>query len=79
MTLTLRDPKEIEMAKELASLRGVSEVDAVTAALAVALEREKEWAQRRARIAAISERALAQAGPGGHDMTKDEIDALWGH
>lgn len=54
--------------------------EAVIEALEARLEHdgleEKPLAER---LAAIADRLKAQAGPGGHDMTKDEIDEMWGH
>lgn len=78
MTLTLRDPAAIEMARELASLRGVTEAEAVAAALAAALERERERAEVRERLLAIGARARAEAGPNARAVSKGDIDALWG-
>lgn len=78
MTLTLRDPAAIQMARELASLRGISETEAVAAALAAALEREKEKAEVCEKLLAIGARARAEAGPNARQVSKDEIDAMWG-
>jgi hypothetical protein len=78
MTLTLRDPEVIRMVRELASLRGISEADAITAALAAELRREKEALSVSERVAAIADRMMAAAGPNGQEMTKADIDAMWG-
>lgn len=78
MTLTLRDPVAIEMARELASLRGISEAEAVTAALAAELRREKEASSVSDRVAAIADRLMDAAGPNRREMTKADIDAMWG-
>lgn len=85
MTLTLRDPEVIRMARELATLRGISEADAITAALAAELRREKEAASVSERVAAVADRlmaigarARADAGPNAREVTRDEIDAMWG-
>ena len=77
MTLTLRDPKAIEMARQLASLRGVSEVEAVTAALEGELERAMAKRPLRETLAEIARDLAAKAGPDRHTMTKEEIDAMW--
>jgi antitoxin VapB len=37
---------------------------------------EKSLAER---LGAIADELAALAGPGGRDMTKDEIDAMWGN
>jgi antitoxin VapB len=31
------------------------------------------------RLAALANELAAKAKPGGHDMTGDEIDDMWGH
>ena len=73
--LNIRNSRAHELASQLAALRGTSITDAVIGALEAELEREKLplWA----RLKALSERALAQAGPGGRDVTEEERDAMW--
>ncbi|MDR3495094.1 MAG: type II toxin-antitoxin system VapB family antitoxin [Ancalomicrobiaceae bacterium] len=78
-TLQIRDERARALAEKLASLRDVTMTEAVIQALEAELKREAEkqpLAQRLKRIAAD----LAAAGkPGGHALTKDEIDEMWGH
>jgi antitoxin VapB len=77
MNLQIRDPRARELAKRLAEKRKVSMTDAVIDALEAELRREsKPLAERLAEIAG---ELRSRAKPGGHDMTKDEIDAMWGH
>ncbi|MGK9232562.1 type II toxin-antitoxin system VapB family antitoxin [Inquilinus limosus] len=79
MTLQIRDNRARELAQELAAKRKVTMTEAVIQALEGELRRESEkepLADRIARIAAI---AAAESKPGGHAMTKDEIDEMWGH
>jgi antitoxin VapB len=53
--------------------------EAVIEALEAELEREREQKPLAERLAAIAERLKAKAKPGGRDMTKEEIDEMWGH
>jgi antitoxin VapB len=80
MNLQIRDPRAHELARKLAEKRGVSMTEAVIEALEARLgndgREEKPLAER---LSEIAERLKAQAGPGGRDMTKDEIDEMWGH
>jgi antitoxin VapB len=74
MNLQIRDPRAHELASELARKRNVSMTDAVIAALEAELQRSA-----KTRLALIAEDLATQAKPGGHDPSRDEIDALWGH
>jgi len=81
MNLQIRDPRAHDLASRLAKKRGVSMTDAVIEALEAQL-RFDEGASRSARLAAIQAIAAnlaAQSPGGGRDMTKDEIDKMWGH
>ena len=78
MNLQIRDPRAHELASELARKRNVSMTDAVIAALEAELHRSAK-APLAERLALIAEDLAAQAKPGGHDPSRDEIDALWGH
>jgi len=81
MTLQIHDPRAHELAEKLARLRDVSLDDAVIEALERRLSEEQtddkgasvmEAArQARERLQALSK------GP-GREMTKDEIDDMWG-
>jgi antitoxin VapB len=51
--------------------------DAVIDALEAELRRQD--APLADRLAAIAQDLRSKAKPGGRDLTKDEIDALWGH
>lgn len=81
MNLQIRDPRAHELARRLAKKRGLSMTDAVIQALEAQLQLD-EGASRSARLASIQAIAadLAARSPGGgRDMTKDEIDRMWGH
>jgi hypothetical protein len=78
MNLQIRDPMVRRKAEELARLQGTTMTKAVGDAVAEKLSRMRgqvsvSEAAHRARIRL---NALSR-GP-GHDMTKDEIDAMWG-
>jgi antitoxin VapB len=55
----------------------------MTEAVVEALEAEYRRVSARQtlaeRLGAIADELADLAKPGGRDMTKDEIDALWGH
>ncbi|MER8745269.1 type II toxin-antitoxin system VapB family antitoxin [Mesorhizobium sp. M1004] len=53
--------------------------EAVIEALESELQRERERVPLAERLAAISNDLKAKAGSGGRDLTKDEIDEMWGH
>ena len=67
------------LASELAARRRISMTDAVIGALEAELRREREKMPLADRLARISDELPAKARPGGHDMGKDEIDAMWSH
>lgn len=52
--------------------------EAIIVALENELRRERETIPLPERLARLAEKAKAMAGPNARDMTKDEIDALWG-
>jgi antitoxin VapB len=79
VNLQIRDPRAHRLARELAAKRKVSMTEAVIEALEAELEREREQKPLAERLAAIAERLKAKAKPGGRDMTKEEIDEMWGH
>ncbi len=79
MNLQIRDPRARRLAEIIAQRRNISMTDAVVAALEAEYRRvaaEKSLAER---LGAIADELAALAGPGGRDMTKDEIDAMWGN
>lgn len=80
MNLQIRDPRAHELARKLADKRGVSMTEAVIEALEAQLGhdglKQKPLAER---LSEIAERLKAQAGPDGRNMTKNEVDEMWGH
>ena len=79
MNLQIRDPRAHELARKLAEKRGVSMTEAVIDALEEQLRREGGQRPLAERLAVIADRLSSQAGSGGHELTSDEIDRMWGH
>jgi antitoxin VapB len=78
MGISIRDPEVGELARKLARLRGTNMTEAIAHALREELKRERDKRPLVERLEALADETLAMAKPGGHVMTKDEIDALWG-
>ena len=84
MTLQIHDPRAHELAEKLARLRDVSVADAVVEALERRLSEASTAATHTdaalaERLRTISSNLRAKSKGPGQDMTKDEIDAMWGH
>ncbi|ESW70307.1 MULTISPECIES: type II toxin-antitoxin system VapB family antitoxin [unclassified Mesorhizobium] len=79
MNLQIRDPRARDLARQLAEKRKIPMTEAVIEALESELQRERERVPLAERLAAISNDLKAKAGSGGRDLTKDEIDEMWGH
>jgi antitoxin VapB len=79
MNLQIRDPRARELARKLAEKRNVSMTDAVFGALEAELGRDQEKTRLADRLAPLIAELRSKAGKGGHVMTKDEIDSMWGH
>jgi len=78
MTLHIRDDRAAELARQLAEREGVSVTQAIVNALEAALTRESRPLSERIReIAAEAQRRGDKAK--GRQVTKEEIDELWGH
>ena len=77
MNLHIRDARAIALAEKLAEQKGVSVDEAVVGALEAQLNEQSETlAEFGNRLA---EELKARGKPGGRDLTKEEIDQLWGH
>ena len=79
MHLQIRDPRARELARKIARQRHVSMTEAVIRALEAEYRRTAAEQPLAARLGAIADELAALAGPGGRDLTGDEIDAMWGH
>lgn len=79
MNLQIRDPRAHKLARQLAERRHVSLTEAVIEALEAQLRAENSRVPLSERLKDISGRLKAKGAAGGHEMTKDEIDDMWGH
>ena len=79
MPLQIRNPRARELARKIAQHRHVSMTEAVVNALETEYRRVAARQPLAERLAAIAAGLAAIAKPGGRDMTKQEIDAMWGH
>ena len=77
--LNVRDPRAAALAKTLGRMRGQSMTEATIYALETAIRQEQERSPLAERLAVIARDLAAKAGPNGREMTRDEIDAMWGH
>jgi antitoxin VapB len=78
MSLSVRDPKVGELARELAELRGTNMTEALGHALREELKRERGKRPLAQRLEELARRLAAEAGPNPREVTKDDIDAMWG-
>ena len=78
MGISIRDPEVGELARALAALRRTNMTEAIAHALREELRRERDKLPLAERLKALAEELKAEAGPNGREVTKDEIDALWG-
>jgi antitoxin VapB len=78
MGISIRDPQVGELARELANLRKTNMTEAIAHALRSELKRERDKRPLAERLAELAARARAEAGPNPRDVTKEEIDAMWG-
>ena len=78
MALNIRDTRAEHLAKELAGYRHITMTQAVIEALSNELERERKKVPLAARIEALRQTHFSGVMQ-GRDMTKDEIDAMWGY
>lgn len=78
MALNIRDTRAEQLAKELAGHRHITMTQAVIEALSNELERERKKIPLAERIEALRQTHF-DGVMRGHDMTKEEIDAMWGH
>ncbi len=78
MGISIRDPKVGELARELASLRKTNMTEAIAHALRCELKRERDKRPLRERLKQLADETVAMAGPNPREVTKEEIDDLWG-
>ena len=78
MAISIRDPKVGGLARELARLRKTNMTEAIGHALCSELKRERDKRRLEDRLEDLANETMAMAKLGGHVMTKEEIDELWG-
>ena len=78
MGISIRNPEVAELARKLADLRKTNMTEAIAHALRSELKREQDKRPLADRLEELARETMAMAGPNGREMTKDEIDDLWG-
>lgn len=76
--LSIRDPRAAQLAKKLAKKRKSTMTNVIIEALENELRKERDKEPLVDRLAKLAEKATAMAGPKQSEITKEEIDALWG-
>ncbi len=81
MALSIRNPRVEELARELAIKRKTTMTDVIVTALEKEAEAEAKSDMRplRIQLKELAEEFKRKGKPGGHIMTKEEIDRMWGH
>ncbi len=78
MGISIRDPEVGKLARDLALLRKTNMTEAIAWALRAELKRERDKLPLVERVRQIVEETAAMAGPNRREVTKEEIDDLWG-
>lgn len=78
MGISIRDPEVGALARELARLRKTNMTEAIAHALKAELKRERDKRPLVERLEALADETVAMAGPNPREVTKEEIDDLWG-
>jgi hypothetical protein len=81
MALSIRNPRVEELARKLAVKRKTTMTDVIAKALEKDDKAESETDKRslREKMRELAEDFKRKGKPGGHIMTKEEIDRMWGH
>ncbi len=81
MALSIRKPSVEEMARTLATKRKTTMTDVIEKALEKEVKAEAEVDTRSLyeQVKELSDELKRKSKPGGHMMTKEEIDRMWGH
>jgi antitoxin VapB len=78
MGISIRDPEVGKLARQLARVRNTNMTEAIAHALRSELERERAKRPLRERLEELARETMAMAGPNPREVTKEEIDELWG-
>ena len=76
--LSILDPRAALLAKKLAKKRKTTMTNVIIEALENELRKERDKEPLVDRLAKLAEKATSMAGPNQSEITKEEIDALWG-
>jgi antitoxin VapB len=79
MPMSIRSPRVEQLTRSLAKKRKTTMTNVLLQALENETRREKEKRPLRERIKDIADDLQKISKPGGHMMTKEEIDRMWGH
>jgi antitoxin VapB len=79
MGISIRDAEVGELARELAKLRKTNMTEAIAHALRSELKRERDKRPLRERLEELARETMAMAGPNPREVSKEELDDLWGH
>jgi antitoxin VapB len=78
MGISIRDPEVGKLARELARMRKTNMTEAIAHALRSELKRERDKPPLAERLEALAAELKAEAGPNPREVTKEDIDAMWG-
>lgn len=78
MALSIRAPEVGELARELADLRKTNMTEAIAFALRNELKREREKRPLAERLGELAQQLKTEAGPNPREVTKEDVDAMWG-
>ena len=79
MGISIRDPEVGDLARELARLRKTNMTEAIAHALRSELKRERDRRPMCERLEELAEKLKAEAGPNPREVTKEDMDAMWGN
>jgi antitoxin VapB len=75
---TLLDARAQALAQTLAERHGTTTTEAIVFALEAANARVDAKTQTKDEFDALADELLAKSKPGGRNMTREDIDAMWG-
>jgi antitoxin VapB len=81
MALSIRNPRVEELARQLADKRKTTMTDVIVKALEKDAKAEATTTSDslHQQLKDLADRLKRKGKPGGHMMTKEEIDRMWGH
>lgn len=79
MNLQVRHPRARALARKVADRYNISLTDAVIKALEGEVARTERKESMEETLERLHAELLRNGKPGGHMMTKEEIDDMWGH